>query len=181
MALEGIQVWVALPKEKEEIEPSFNHFKPEALPELSLGDIPCKLIAGEFEGQISPVPTHSPMFYLNAKGESGSRFKAKLPVNQEGAIYIIRGELKGHEGRYASGAMVAFEPGSSLDFELTEESHFMFFGGQPFPEKRFMDWNFVSHDPKKIEAAKKKWLSGEYEPVINEDEMIPLPQERSNR
>ena len=77
--------------------------------------------------------------------------------------------------------MVAFEPGSILDFDLATETHFMFFGGQAFPEKRFMDWNFVSSDPKKIEEAKKKWLSGEYEPVINEDEMIPLPQERSNR
>ena len=52
----------------------------------------------------------------------------------------------------------------------------MVFGGEVFPEKRFMWWNFVSSSEQKIEEAKIKWKNNEYPPVINEDEIIPLPE-----
>ncbi len=52
----------------------------------------------------------------------------------------------------------------------------MIFGGEVFPEKRNIWWNFVSSDKEKIEKAKKMWINQEFAPVINEDEYIPLPE-----
>ena len=52
----------------------------------------------------------------------------------------------------------------------------MYFGGEIFPEKRHIWWNFVSSDEAKIEDAKKRWANGEFAKVIDEDEIIPLPQ-----
>ena len=63
--IEGIQLWVALPKDKEEIDPAFEHYKKDALPILDSGGINMTLIAGEFQGQRSPVAVYSPLAYLS--------------------------------------------------------------------------------------------------------------------
>src|SRR6476659_8805689 len=59
--LHGIQAWVALPKEAEEVEPSFGHFGPEALPLQRETGARTRLLAGTAFGLTSAVKTHSPL------------------------------------------------------------------------------------------------------------------------
>ena len=177
MTLEGIQVWVALPKEKEDVEPSFNHHKSKDLPFIQLGDLRAYLIAGHYEEHKSPVYTYSPLFYLNAPGKKDQTFKASIPKGHEGAVYVMKGGVNLNGQEYLEGTLICFE-GGSIELELSRDSDLMFFGGQPFPEERFIFWNFVSSSKEKIERAKEKWLSGQFEPVINEIELIPLPGEK---
>tara|TARA_Y100001935_G_C17299000_1_gene507944 strand:- start:213 stop:1160 length:948 start_codon:yes stop_codon:yes gene_type:complete len=174
--LEGIQVWVALPKESEDVAPSFDHHKKDSLPTVSLGEVPCILIAGEWKGTKSPVQTYSPLFYFNVHSDKDQHFEAEIPSGHESAIYLIHESitLKGQE--FQPGSLVIFESGSKLKFSIKANTHFMFFGGDAFPEKRHIFWNFVSSDPGKIEKAKEKWLREDYVPVINETEYIPLPK-----
>ena len=50
----------------------------------------------------------------------------------------------------------------------------MVIGGEPLGE-RHKWWNFVSSNPARIEQAKQDWKSGKFEPVPEETEFIPLP------
>src|SRR3954471_16378091 len=45
--MNGIQAWVALPREHEEMEPAFAHYGSEVLPTLEDGGLRARLIAGE--------------------------------------------------------------------------------------------------------------------------------------
>lgn len=50
------------------------------------------------------------------------------------------------------------------------------FGGDPFPEERFIDWNFVASDKALIAEAKRKWKAQEFDKIVGEEnEFVPYP------
>jgi redox-sensitive bicupin YhaK (pirin superfamily) len=176
MILEGIQLWVALPKEEEDVKPSFHHFKEASLPLIKMESLELRLIAGQALNHKSEVPVYSDLFYFDVKSKAQSQFKFNLESQQEAAAYVIKGELKINGVIYKRYSMIIFKLGASLEFDVSADAEFMFFGGTPFPEKRFMWWNFVSSSQDKIEVAKKSWSSQTFGQVIDEQEYIPLPE-----
>lgn len=66
--LEGIQLWVALPKELEDIEPSFYHCESSKLPKHIAEGLEFTLIAGESFGLKSPVLLSSSTFRVRLQG-----------------------------------------------------------------------------------------------------------------
>lgn len=172
--LEGIQLWLALPKEHEDVDASFYHCKEEDVPLIREGGVQLRLIAGEALGQKSPIPVYSDLFYLNGEGKSGSSFKLKSSEEKEIAVYVIDGNVNIEEQSFERYDLIILKKGEDLDINFSSDAHVMIFGGEVFPEKRHMWWNFVSTSKEKIEAAKKRWTEGNYPPVVNEDEYIPL-------
>lgn len=91
--IHGLQTWVALPREAEECAPEFFHHPGSALPEMDLPGVKLKLIAGRAYGHESPVKLYSPLFYIEAHMQPGSRLT--LPNDDaERAIYVMQGELR---------------------------------------------------------------------------------------
>jgi redox-sensitive bicupin YhaK (pirin superfamily) len=174
--LEGIQTWIALPKEKEEIDPSFQHLPSEEIPIWNTGGLTFRLLGGEFLHLISNAITHSPLFYadIESSGESDD-IAWSLPQDQEAGLYVSRGEIEVFGKKIGIGEMAVFELGSEVKFKTSKASRLMLLGGKPFPEKRFLWWNFVSTDQEKIEKAKLAWSSGSFPKVPNEVDRIPLP------
>jgi redox-sensitive bicupin YhaK (pirin superfamily) len=63
--LHGIQLWVALPAEHEEMAPAFHHHSAESLPRIERGGASIRLLAGRAFGVTSPVRVHSLLFYAD--------------------------------------------------------------------------------------------------------------------
>lgn len=175
LTLEGIQLWLALPKVSEDIEPSFFHCKQERLPSKQLEGSKLTLIAGKVLEMESPVPVYSDLFYLNNTSDKSAIFKLKLKANHEGALYIAKGKVEVDGVVYGQYKLISFKIGTEIKYTALEDSTVMVFGGEVFPEKRHIWWNFVSSDKEKIEKAKKDWKEGKFPKVINEEEEIPLP------
>ncbi len=173
--LEGLQVWVALPTQSEDVAPSFVHQKESDLPLIDHQGCQLRLIAGQALGSVSPLPVYSPLFYLRGETEGLADVTFPIGENEEGAVYIVEGEVEVGDTTYQKFDMVVFNTGADLQFRCPSACTFMILGGQPFPEGRHIWWNFVSHDAGKIEAAKKRWQQRTFDPVINEDEFIELP------
>ncbi len=76
--MHGIQAWVALPNEHEEIAPSFGHFGAEALPVHEEDGARTRLLAGSAFGLSSGVTTHSPLFYAHWELAAGARVALPL-------------------------------------------------------------------------------------------------------
>ena len=72
--------------------------------------------------------------------------------------------------------MLIYKLGDDVEFEALEDCEFMLLGGEVFPEKRHIWWNFVSHSKERIEQAKADWRERNFPSVINETETIPLPE-----
>jgi len=63
--LHGLQTWVALPMECEEMAPNFSHFSSEVLPVFEAEGVKCRVIAGDAFGKVSPVKTYSKLFFVD--------------------------------------------------------------------------------------------------------------------
>lgn len=174
--LEGIQLWVALPKEAEEVEPSFIHTKEAELPEIKKDCATLRLIAGSALGQSSPLPVFSDLFYFAGEFHEEGEFVFDLKENQEAGFYAVEGSFSCESQEFKRFDMVVFKKGGQLKIKAKKGDRFMLFGGEVFPEGRTIWWNFVSSDPQRIEKAKKDWVEGNFGEVVNETEFIPLPE-----
>lgn len=172
--LEGIQVWIALPREVEDIEASFKHISSDKIPVIESGKITLRLLAGRALGKVSPVPVYSFLFLLVGQITTEGIFSMDLDSLSEGAVYIVKGQLNCDHKIYEEGALICFQRGTSINFIATSDSQVVIFGGEVLPEKRYIWWNFVSVSESKIEMAKMRWNNNQFGKVINEDDKILL-------
>jgi redox-sensitive bicupin YhaK (pirin superfamily) len=70
--LHGLQLWVALPTEDEEVEPSFHHHPADTLPAGTERGVAVRVLAGSAFGLTSPVRTFSPLFYADLRLDAGA-------------------------------------------------------------------------------------------------------------
>jgi redox-sensitive bicupin YhaK (pirin superfamily) len=167
-AMDGIQAWIALPKEQEEAEPAFSHH-----PHLPLVEKNVRLIAGEAFGVNAPVPVHSPLFYLHC--ELSPEDRTNIPTGYtERAVYVASGLVEVDGQRVEESSMAVLAPGATTIRALAR-STLILIGGEPVGE-RYIEWNFVSSSKERIEQAKADWRAGRMKlPDLDNGEFIPLP------
>lgn len=174
-SLYGIQAWVALPDGQEEADPAFAHYDKADLPEIELGGIWMRLIAGEAYGAGSPVITGPRLFYAHAEAPAGSTLT--LPGDYaERAVYVVSGGLAYGGTEVEAGELGVVETDTAGVFQVTRDSRLMLLGGDPPASRRHLWWNLVSSSPERIEQAKADWRSGRFPKVPGDDEFIPLPE-----
>ncbi|TDE44953.1 pirin family protein [Flavobacterium rhamnosiphilum] len=175
--LHGLQIWVALPKELEEMEPSFFHVPENQIPEWKTDNIAFKLIAGEVLGKKSPVPVYSPLYLLELKSTTRQTVTIGEHLFGESALYILEGSIES-EGNVFDPKQILIAKDSKLcTFDIAENTTIYIFGGEPFPEERIIYWNFVASTKELIEKAKEKWLAQTFDKVPGETEFVPLPEQ----
>jgi redox-sensitive bicupin YhaK (pirin superfamily) len=172
--MHGIQAWVALPTEFEEVIPAFAHHPETDLPTYEGGGLWARLVAGEAFGAKAAIKTHSPLFYVHWRLAAGA--KAQLPAEYpERAAYVAQGIVEVDGRQFRDGQMIVFEPGHPVMFTAVTEAMVMLLGGEPVGP-RFIEWNFVSSSKDRIEQAKADWRAGRMKlPDADADEFIPLP------
>jgi redox-sensitive bicupin YhaK (pirin superfamily) len=175
-SLHGLQIWVALPKEKENIDPSFVHIEAKDIPEWEQDNVTIKLIAGEAFGKKSPVPVYSPLFLIEIKSTAKATLNIGKDIFGESALYILEGEIINDGNIYASKQILVAKESGLCQFEMSDNCTVYIFGGEPFSEEHFIYWNFVHSDKAVIEKAKQDWIDQKFPKVPNETEFVPLPQ-----
>jgi redox-sensitive bicupin YhaK (pirin superfamily) len=172
--MSGLQLWVALPADKEETAPTFAHHPAAAIPFAAADGVGVRVIVGEMEGLRSPVEALSPMIYAEIALAQGARYR--LPADQvERAFYLIEGAVTVDGAAFGPSELVVLKPHAEIVLVATAPTRAVLVGGEPFPEPRMIYWNFVSSRPERIEQAKEDWQQGRFEAVPDEHEFIPLP------
>ena len=90
----GYQIWVALPKESEEMLPEFHHIEADKLPRWNDGTAQFTLIAGQGYGRTSPVPVFSPLFMVEIKNSSEYVLNTMDQLRGEIGICIVEGAIE---------------------------------------------------------------------------------------
>jgi redox-sensitive bicupin YhaK (pirin superfamily) len=173
--MHGMQAWVALPVENEDDEPTFEHYNANTLPRFEVDGVKYSLIAGSAFGHVSPVRTHSPLFYVAADAPAGKRIRFD-PGQMEAAVYVVAGQVTS-EGQTQNGpGMLVFDPGEPFEIQALTDAKVMLLGGSPLEGPRHIFWNFVSSSREKIEQAKLLWHEQKFPKVPGETEFVPLPE-----
>ena len=174
-SLNGIQTWVALPLDHEDVEPSFHHHPAAQLPRIDLEGVSLRLIAGDSFGERSPVQTFARMFYLAAEFSAGSGFLLP-PEHVERAVYAADTALIIDGIELQAGQLAVLPAGEPVKIAAPRAARAMLCGGDPLDGERHVWWNFVSSSRERIEAAKKRWRAQQFGAVPGETEFIPLPE-----
>jgi hypothetical protein len=171
--LHGIQSWLALPLELEEMEPGFIHYPSASLPELTLGGATVRVIMGAAYGARSPVATFSPTLYLEVRLPAGSELALPNDLSER-AAYVTEGAVTVGGEEYREGTMLVARTDADVRLRASVPSRVMVVGGEPLG-RRHIWWNFVSSSKERIELAKRDWADGRMGKVPGDDEFIPLP------
>ena len=173
--LHGLQIWVALPKELEQCEPSFVHVDAADLPSWEDDGLTIKVIAGEVFGKESPVPVFSPLYFIEIKSKDAEIVNIGEHLFGESALYILEGSIQSEDNTYEPKQILIAKDSTLCSFEMEANTTVYLFGGEAFPEERFIEWNFVASDKAVIEKAKSDWRNNKFPPVPNETKRVPLP------
>ena len=172
--LHGIQLWLALPAEYEEVDPAFVHYPAEDIPVTQEFGPKVTVIMGEAYGIRSPVANLSPTLYVEVLFSGAGQLT--LPDGYtERAVYVVEGKVFIGDCALTSGDMAVIQTGAVVSMQTSVAAKIMIIGGEPFPEKRYVWWNFVSSSDERIEQAKQQWKEGGFVQVPGETEYIPLP------
>jgi redox-sensitive bicupin YhaK (pirin superfamily) len=172
-SLHGIQSWMALPLEFEEMEPSFIHYPADDLPMLEHSGCTMRVIMGGAFGAESPVATYSPTLYFEARMPHGTSFV--LPAGaKERAAYVVSGVVRIDGREHRDGVLAVAREGATPSIAAIEDSRVMVIGGEPLGVRHIW-WNYVSSSKERIERAKRDWVEGRIGKVPGDDEFIPLP------
>jgi redox-sensitive bicupin YhaK (pirin superfamily) len=177
--LHGLQIWVALPKDLEQMDPQFSHIEEKQIPSWSDGELQYKLVAGEAFGRKSPVPVFSKLFMIQIKSKTKQVVNIGNDLYGESGLYILGGAIESGGNVYEPKQLLVAKDSTLCEFTIHENSTIYIFGGEPFPEERFIDWNFVSSSKELIEEAKEKWKNQSFPKIKgDETEFIPYPSFR---
>ncbi|MNE30538.1 Quercetin 2,3-dioxygenase [compost metagenome] len=174
--LHGLQIWVALPKDLEETEPSFTHIEADAIPSWTENGVAFKLVAGEAFGRKSPVPVYSPLYFLEIKSKQAAKLSIGEDLFGESALYILEGSIRDGDEEYGPKQILIAKNSELCAFEMAENTTIYIFGGEAFPEERFIFWNFVSSRKERIEEAKEAWIQQTFPKIEGETGFVPLPE-----
>ena len=137
--MQGLQIWVNLPKKDKQAKPSYQHIKKNNIPTIKEGEnIEIKVLVGEVKGAKSAVQTYSPVSIFDAHFSSPGILDLNISKDQITMVYVIEGELQFfYEKQIASkGQMIYFDQSSEL-INLTSTSNkgsYLVLAGKPLNE-----------------------------------------------
>jgi redox-sensitive bicupin YhaK (pirin superfamily) len=175
-SLYGMQTWLALPDDQEEIDPAFEHVDGAALPLVEDEGVSARVLMGTLWGKTAGVTEHSQTIYADIILSAG----ANVPIDaiaDERAVMVVEGDASLDNDRLEPFTLYVLAPGQAMTLKAASPSRIMLLGGEAFATKRHVFWNFVSSSRDRINHAKEDWKAHRF-PLVpgDEEEFIPLPE-----
>ncbi len=161
---EIIQIWINSPSESKMKVPFYRH--------LSIGDIPIlvsedkkinnKLIAGEYKGEKSIIPTESDLLILWGISEKNGEQSINIPNEFNTMLYLIKGSMRvtGYGIVDAENLLVFEKEGSTIEMSFYENSQFLLLSGAAIHEKISQSGPFVMNSQTEILEAMRDYQMG---------------------
>ena len=175
----GLQLWVAVPAEREEDAPGFQHVAGSEIPARDIGGVLVRVLVGTAYGLTSPVRTVSPTLYADLNFGIASGATLTIPdAAHERALYSVDHDFELDGALVPAFTMVVLEAGAEPVLAAPRGGRIVLIGGAPLGH-RFVVWNFVSSRKERIVQAQDDWEAERFEHVPGETEFIPLPPRRA--
>ncbi|MEO3933138.1 pirin family protein [Micrococcaceae bacterium Sec7.4] len=173
--LHGAQLWVALPDRARQMEPTFEHYRPEPL--SGPGWI-MRVFLGSLAGTASPVTTHTPLLGAEILLEAGSTLSLDTDPSFEHGLLVDTGTLV-LDGHTVPQDHLAYLPVGRTTLALAagdKPLRVLLIGGEPLGEQIVMWWNFVGRSHDEIVGYRAQWqaeIGAEALPAAGTDTAVP--------
>ena len=156
--MQGLQIWVNLPKKNKQVKPWYQHIKNNNIPVFKEDDdIEIKVLVGQLKGIKSNVQTYSPVSIFDVQFSSPGKINLDISSEQMTIVYVIEGELQfSEESQIASkGQMIYFDQ-SSNNINLTsisKKGSYLVLAGKPLNEPVVRHGPFVTNTEGEMKQA----------------------------
>ena len=136
--LEGIQLWVNLPKAFKMSAPRYQTLVNDDIPTVDLGGGAGRLrvIAGEFRGIKGPAKTFSPVHLYDLRLKAGHHTELSLPEGFNSAIFVLHGQVAVNGSQAVKEAEIALfgQRGERVSLAATNDAIILVLSGEPISE-----------------------------------------------
>ena len=166
--LQGIQLWVNLPRAAKMSPPRYGDVRAERIPVAQSPDgrVTVKVLSGEALGVWHTLGNRTPFTYLHVTVQPGGRFAQPIPVGQNAFAYVLSGLGKfGPDAESAAaGHLIVFDPGSEGDAVIAASTdtplEVLLLAGVPIGEPIARYGPFVMNTPAEIQQAVEDYRNG---------------------
>jgi quercetin 2,3-dioxygenase len=171
--LNGLQLWVALPNEHRNANPSFTSLNQVPIIETNSGLI--QLFAGTYSNITVSVPYYSKLIGLDAQVDCKATVTLPLTPEFEHAILLLKGDSSFEDQPLGLSKLYTLSPcRESLEITSKRGGRFLLICGLPFPEGILMWWNFVARTPEEIQQAHADWEDHRRFGAVQGTQLTPL-------
>jgi len=178
LTMHGYQIWVALPKDKEEMEPRLDYYAKSELPMKETDSSRIRVVAGNAFGLSSPLQGYSPMFMVDVFSAKEQTLDLRGHLTGEVAFVIVKGSISSGDQKVNASQMLISKTDDECEICMDKDTQILLFGGEPLPEERFLLWNFVSHSKERLQKAREDWENKAFPKVPSDETYIPFPVPR---
>ena len=162
--LEGIQLWVNLPKAFKMSKPRYQTLVSDEIPTVDLGGGAGQLrvIAGEFRGQRGPAKTFSPVHLYDLRLKAGHQTELTLPEGFNTSVFVLCGPVVINGSQTAKEAELALfgHTGERVVLEAKEDATLLVLSGKPIREPIARYGPFVMNTRDELIQAAQDYQAG---------------------
>lgn len=174
--LSAIQTWLALPDDREEMDPAFEHVAAGSLPVIESGSTRARVIMGSLWGAHAPVTTYAETIYADIQLAPGGSVPIDVSA-EERSIYVSDGGAALDDMPLLPRTLYVLRPGANATLRSAEGGRIVLCGGEAFTSPRHVWWNFVSSTTERLMQAREDWEAMRFPLIPGDDaEFIPIPQ-----
>jgi redox-sensitive bicupin YhaK (pirin superfamily) len=152
-AIEGVQLWINLPRADKGSAPGYTDLQPESMPWLALPGGRIRVLAGTWAGVTGPAMTPARIAYAHLELEAGARFQQSLTEGWTAAVVPLHGSLRIEGTDVPADTVALLGDGDSLALEATSAVSLMLLAGAPLREPIAHYGPFVMNSSAEIEQA----------------------------
>ena len=159
-AIEGVQLWINLPKAQKGSAPGYVDLQPETMPWQALPGGRLRSIAGIWCGQEGPARPGVPVAYAHLELEAGATFQHPLPERWMAAVVPLEGSVRIGERPVPANSVALLGEGETLSLAAEGPVSLMLLAGAPLGEPIAHYGPFVMNTPEEIDQALEDYRMG---------------------
>ncbi len=164
--LEGIQLWVNLPKKYKMVTPKYQYLKKEDMPFITEDDgkVQVQVVAGNYKGHQGIAETFTSVNAWVVEVDETGEAVLEIPENHETLMYLLDGNLKINEEKQLMkglNQMVTFNHDETkINLRALKKSKVLVLSGEPINEKVTSWGPYVMNEQTEILEAMRDYQQG---------------------
>lgn len=159
-AIEGVQLWINLPKAEKGSKPGYTDLQPETMPWKAVPGGRIRVLAGTWAGVTGPARTPAKVAYAHLELEAGARFEHAVPAGWTAAVVPLHGSVRVEGTDVPADSVALLGEGEALAVEATAPVSLMLLAGEPIREPIAHYGPFVMNTYDEIEQAIRDYQEG---------------------
>lgn len=159
--VEFAQMWLALPDEVEDMDPTFQHVRAAELPVVEFADGSARIGIGTAWDATAPTDLHTDTIFAELNVAPGGTITIE-PTWEERAVILLDGDASIDDRPMKQLDLPVLESSTSVRISSSSGARLLLFGGERFASTRHIAGSFVASSPDKIHQWMTDYSTGRF-------------------